>query len=379
MRLKLYTIIFGLFAAFTSLNAQITLGNETFPAVGDVLKTISVIDVDDLEMTPAGDDQYWDYSNLVTSGGISEISYSSTSEGENAIFFPDANLMIDDEEGENYFNVSDQTVTFLGFAGGDPTGFGVDLIAELSPPLVEARVPLAYLDFDTYSSETNIPFPASALPGGFLDSLPIAPDSLRVRVSVDRTDLVDAWGTIKIPGNQEYEVIRRKRIELSESRLDVKIGVLPWLDVTDQLGEMGFFGGVDTLVSYAFLSNDAKETIAVFDLDGEEEFIFGAEFKFEDGPNSEVSVINGEPGVFAYPNPAINTVKFDFRNLENGNYELKVFNILGLEALSEEHYISGNKTIKTDISRLKKGTYLYSLIDESGKTLTTKRLIVVRP
>lgn len=379
MRFILYLFTLGFLFTFSDLNAQITVTNETFPAVGDILKTVSATNVEGLVMTPAGDDQFWDFSNIQTNA-VSELNYVGVNEGENAMFFPTANLLITDEQGENYFEVSDQTVNFLGFSGGDPTGFGVELVALLDPPLTEARAPLTYLDFDSYSSETNIPFAADAIPGGILDSLPLSPDSLRIRVMVDRTDLIDAWGTIKIPGNKEYEVIRRKRVELSETRLDIKLGIFPWVDVTDQLGDMGFFGGIDTLVTYTFISNDAKENIAVFDLDGDEEFIFGADFKFEQGgPNSISTTQNGDPGVFAYPNPAINEVKFDFRNLENGTYQLKIFNILGLEALNEEVYVSGNKTIKSDISRLKKGTYLYSLIDDSGKTISTKRLIVVRP
>ena len=37
------------------------------------------------------------------------------------------------------------------------------------------------------------------------------------------------------------------------------------------------------------------------------------------------------------------------------------------------------KTIKLDISKLRKGTYLYSLTDAKGKTIATRRLMVIRP
>ena len=381
MRFNLYSLILAFFFLSNGLLAQIIITNETFPVVGDVIRTTSALDVMSISMTPPGGDQFWDFGSIQTTGSPDEVIFVDPSESENSAFFPSANLMLLDEDGETFFQSTEEDFSLLGFSGGDPTGLGVDLVAALDPPLVEGRAPLAFFDINTYGSETNIPFGADELPGGILDSFPISPDSIRVRVIIDRTDVVDAWGTINIPGNVEYDVLRQKRIELSETRIDVKIGPLEWTDVTDLFGGgMDFFGGVDTLVTYNFLSNDAKEPIAVFNLDGNEEVVFDAEFKFEEeDPNSIEGSIAGIPYLFAYPNPAINEVKFDFKNLESGTYKLKIFNILGLEAYSEEYFVTGNKTVKLDISRLKKGTYLYSLVDENGKTMTTKRLIVVRP
>ena len=50
-----------------------------------------------------------------------------------------------------------------------------------------------------------------------------------------------------------------------------------------------------------------------------------------------------------------------------------------MEQWSRTYYIDGNRTEKVDVSELRKGTYLYSLSNEQGKTLSTRRLIVVRP
>ncbi|MCB0598025.1 MAG: T9SS type A sorting domain-containing protein, partial [Phaeodactylibacter sp.] len=69
----------------------------------------------------------------------------------------------------------------------------------------------------------------------------------------------------------------------------------------------------------------------------------------------------------------------EFTNLAPGRYKLKIHNILGIEEWRKTYQISGNHTEKVDISSLRKGTYLYSLVDDRGKTITTRRLIVVRP
>lgn len=83
--------------------------------------------------------------------------------------------------------------------------------------------------------------------------------------------------------------------------------------------------------------------------------------------------------MYAFPNPAIVNVRFEFTNLIPGNYKVSIFNILGAEVWKNYYYISGQRIEKVDISNLRKGTYLYSLQDDRGKTIATKRLVVVRP
>ena len=85
------------------------------------------------------------------------------------------------------------------------------------------------------------------------------------------------------------------------------------------------------------------------------------------------------PGVYAYPNPAINDARFEFTNLNRDTYTLKIYNILGAEVLKKQYFVNGTRTEKVDLTDLRKGTYLYSLIDSKGKTLTTKRLMIIRP
>jgi len=377
MKYNHYTLIILLISFFCSnLIGQITLTTAIFPETGDVLTTTNGVNFQGVEITPGGDNQVWDFSSIETEG-IQEVIYIVPSEGLNVGAYPEATLLVSDQGSEIYFKVTENTFEFLGFAGGDPTGFGIELVTKFDPPLIESRAPLSYLDLHTYSSETNIPFAADVLPEELLDSLPLAPDSLRVRSLIDRTDLVDAWGTITIPGGT-YDVIRQKRVEYIETRLDVKIGFLPWFDVTEQLGGMGFFG-VDTTITYSYLSNESKEPIAVFGLDGNETEVEFVEFKSLEVNSVANTNNNLNPNLYAFPNPAINEVKFEFSDLKRGDYDLKIFNILGLEVYGESYKVSGSKTVKIDISRLKKGTYLYSLMDENGKSIVTKRLIVIRP
>ena len=95
---------------------------------------------------------------------------------------------------------------------------------------------------------------------------------------------------------------------------------------------------------------------------------------------NNINYINrGKADVFAYPNPAIEEVRFEFLNLKTGDYRLAIYNILGIEIWHEHYAISNDRTAKVDLASFRKGTYLYSLLDEKGKTITTKRLIILRP
>ncbi|MCB0623208.1 MAG: T9SS type A sorting domain-containing protein, partial [Saprospiraceae bacterium] len=95
--------------------------------------------------------------------------------------------------------------------------------------------------------------------------------------------------------------------------------------------------------------------------------------------NQTVDLGAVQPILFAYPNPAIEEVRFDFNGLLPGNYDLKIYNILGQLVWERNFWLAGNRTEKVNLARLRKGTYLYSLVDSNGKTLATKRLMIVRP
>ena len=92
-----------------------------------------------------------------------------------------------------------------------------------------------------------------------------------------------------------------------------------------------------------------------------------------------VMSIPGKPDLVAYPNPAIDDVRIDFFNLPASNYTLKIYNILGIVVWEKKYSISGDRSEKINLNDLRKGTYLYSLINETGKIISTKRLMIMRP
>ena len=103
-------------------------------------------------------------------------------------------------------------------------------------------------------------------------------------------------------------------------------------------------------------------------------------FKAEDILSNLVQTTDRlQPGVLAFPNPAMVHTNFQFVRLKPGKYRLVIYNLVGSEVWHRDYQISGPVTERVNISNLKKGTYLYALKDQRGRTLITRRLIVVRP
>lgn len=377
MRSALLTWILLMFSL--SAISQITISEAYFPAAGDTLKTAFDGMPSGIVINPSGGstDQHWDFS---TAQGIpSQIIYRPASAGNASDEFPTANLVILIESaGETYYKKTATTFELVGYEGLDPANIGVNLTVQLNPTLIERRAPLNFVDFATTGTNVLLPFSADELPGEILDQLPITPDSIRLRIAIDRTTIVDGWGTATIPGGV-YEVLREKQIEMRETLMDVKISPLSgWLDVTNQLPFD--FLGKDTITAYRFYTNDEKEAIANVVVDNENNNIVNTiEYK-DNGVTSSIRYVsNGKPDLIAYPNPAIDDVRFDFFNLPASVYTLKIYNILGVVVWEKKYAFSGNRSEKLNLSNLRKGTYLYSLTNDTGKIISTKRLLIMRP
>lgn len=365
----------------TGLQAQVVITNSTFPVVGDTLFTAVDNLPSGIALTQPGGQQSWNFTTL-QSPFIRRTVIRPIAQGPGSQFYPTASYYAN--IGDNlyaYYRKTNTKVELLGYFGMDPLGLGIETATKITPPNIRQRAPLTY--GADYTSEYNIslPFSADDVPGGILNDLPISPDSLRIRISTQRTDEVDAWGALTIPGGI-YDVLREKRTEVRQTRIDAKIGFFPnWVDVTDlftQWLDVPGLGNV-TQQSYYFWSNDAIEPIAVLTLNPADGSVQSVEYKANNISTNVQSVEALKPGVYAYPNPAIVNVRFEFSNLPPGRYRLKMLNILGTEVWNRSYYINGSATEKVDISSLQKGTYIYTMVDERGKTITTRRLIVVRP
>jgi len=359
-------------------SAQITLSGSYIPRVGDTLFQATDNLPSGIEISGPGPNQRWDFTTLQAPFSQStEIRSVDESREPNA--FPSADAVSNlNSITEFYYNVTNSRYELVGISGYDPLNLGLNLTVKVSPPVVERRAPLRYGDQNQSNGSVAITFPSEDLPTVILDQLPIRPDSFRLKTIFNQQNIVDAWGTLTIPGGI-YDVLREKRTETTEIRLEAKLSILPWQDITGLLPNLGNLPQ-DTITNYYYFSNEVKEPIAILTTDNFTHQITRAVYK----ANNEVTtgleeITDNAPGVYAFPNPAIVNVRFEFANLPVGEYRLTIYNILGVKVWNRQYFINGPRTEKIDISTLRKGTYLYSLTNDKGKTITTRRLIVIRP
>ena len=374
-------IIFYIFTISSFLSAQISLeSTDYFPVAGDSLLTRFSIDTDGFSISPAGGDQTWDFSN-VGSGTPRTRIIESIDAAPNPEAFPSADLYIAQQGGGNgFYQSTSEAFSLIGFDGQDPIGQGIEVETPFSPPYVERWGTLNFFDLHNLNSALTVTTATDDIPGNIFDGLPVTPDSIRVRVQISRIDLVDAWGSVTIPGGT-FDVLREKRTETRDVRLDVKVGIFPWADITDTAIELLPIDqlGVDTTVNYYFWSNQAKEPIVIISANADETVINSIEYKFIDVISSVPSIAKAQPDLLVYPNPAVAKAQFKFSNMPAGTYKLDIYNMIGQAVISKEYYINDYRSESIDLSSLHKGIYVYRLSDQNGKYMMTNRLFITAP
>jgi hypothetical protein len=370
-------LFFVLLLGTTPIIAQIVITNEFFPRVGDTLLTAIDNLPANLNITPPGPNQRWDYTALQAPFTRQTI-VRPIGEGPRRDDFAAATFTLPlSNDAEAYYRVTNTLLQLVGVYGEAPANLGMKALMRFQPPITERRAPMRYRDENHMDAAMSLLLDANDLPPAVLQQLPLTPDSLRIRIKIARKDVVDAWGKLTVPGGI-YNVLREKRIEIRETRLDVKVSAFPWQDISDLIPNSEL-AGRDTTVYYAFFSNEVKEPVAIVTMDKSDQRPIQVVYKANDQNANIQNVKTLKPSVYAFPNPAIVNVRFEFSNLPAGYYKLVLYNIIGTEVWSQQYYINGQRTERVDVSNFRKGTYLYSLRNEQGHTIATKRIVVVRP
>ncbi len=362
-----------------ALFAQITVTNATFPAVGDTLKTAVDMAPSGILITAPGGPFAWDFSSL-TPDLNQETVFQAASSGSVFASFPDADLVSIGQGGaETYYSISATTFNNLGFSGTDPTG-GLPIQTEFkfNPPVPELRAPLNFIDNHIAESSLDVAFSLDAIPANILDSLGIPTtivDSIRIKAIASRFELVDAYGTLAIPGGS-YDVLREKRTEYRDTRLEIHL-TFPfpfWQDITSQLGPAAGFGQ-DTILSYRFISNTEKEIIAVVTTDVSSTTPEQVTYKDNGIPNAADEKFAASPKVAVSPNPTSGVLYFDFENGETGSYDLSIFNSTGSLVLEKKLSLNGSQSEHVPFGQFGPGTYFYQIKKAGSGLGATGRFI----
>jgi len=372
-------LAFTFFAAF----GQITVTNSVFPQIGDVYYTSGEGPNQNVVITAPGPNQTWIFDQFVpTDADTFEII--DAAQGTVGADYPNADIVIPlGGTGEGYAKNSGNQLELIAVYGGIGLGAG-GFNLPLAPSSVLLNTPMTYNSTFQDVSSSNIAFDPQDFPflQALLDSiLPtfITVDSIRNIQTTDRSDLVDAWGSLTT-NHGTFDVLRVKKTSLIDRQIEFKLPFLGWVDPAS-LGVNIPFSGLDTTLTYDFIDDAEKVAIMSVNVDDITGDIQSVRYKMD--PSEIITSIGEELDsdfhFNAYPNPAINKIEVEIAFDNPGEYTVNIYNILGMKQLSKAVYVNGHTLTSIDISTLNKGNYLYSISNNQGEILFTKRLSVIRP
>ncbi len=199
------------------------------------------------------------------------------------------------------------------------------------------------------------------------------PDTCRITYTIQEDINVDGEGTLYLP-TEVSSVNRQHIIRKTAIRVEIRTGYL-WRDVTSSVPNIHLLVNEEF---YRFVSSDYGLMMAEVQVDENDEPI-KIEFKTHPIATRIVADEPNKPDIYAFPNPSFDVVRFQLSDLAYGYYKLKILNILGTPVKEVQVYVDDpRKTITIDLGDLQRGTYIYKLDDNFGRTIKTKRVILIQ-
>ena len=153
-------------------------------------------------------------------------------------------------------------------------------------------------------------------------------------------------------------------------------GVLSGSNIVKAGGE-GIFNGhcgfYDTDWNTLPVGSTAKVTYTFYDERNQDvKYSFVVNFKYQPDAVEEINTIFSN----AYPNPANNTVSFDYEMQNANSAAVAIYNMMGQEVVRQDLNLGGSR-VDINVSDLNEGVYFYSLI-VNNQTVKTNKFVVSR-
>ncbi len=368
-----------LFLLMFSLQAytQTTYTSASLPAIGDTLFTGVDNTPSDVNIGSPGEDQTWDFSDIDISF-VTETVLRDVNDLPDTSRIAGADMYVEQPgDGGIFYQIDGGDIFEIGRTGLDPILGFLPLQIRYEDELTFRKTPLGYGDDydDEYSFSVTVS--GELIPDTLLVGLPIVPDSIRINVEVENEYEIDAWGTVMMPDG-EYDALREQVMTLTNTTIEA-LTFLGWLEIDPELlGALGEFLGEQETVSYRFWADGVKESLAQINVD-EDGIVTRAEFRSRDITSNTIVVKADVRDVVLYPNPSFGVAFFNLVNFDAGSYRLIINNILGKTMFEKSYQVGPNSIIEEHLGFLSKGTYIYSILDEKGNKIVTKRIVILNP
>ncbi|MFK7950384.1 MAG: T9SS type A sorting domain-containing protein [Saprospiraceae bacterium] len=376
-------------------NAQITVTDAVFAGVNQSFETNIINGLQRIDVTAAGPNQTWDMANL--QGTAVDYTVTDATAGAAFSFFNTSTIIMPEfggTTGEAYINVTSNKMETVGIIATIP-GLVTDFTVPLGQPRIDIETPMNYSDVSSSSFDFTVELDPHEPAGTQLDSVItaleasagglIAVDSIRVIFNTNRTTEVDAWGTLTTPAGT-FDVLRLRKVDTTNTELQVRLSTfgIPnpnWQNPVVSLGvnpadleDLGV--GIDTVITYEYWDANEKQPILKYVADGNENPTYG---QYARTSTSTKGIAGSNVKINAYPNPATDNFMLEMKNLDAGDYTLKMYNIIGKEVKAIPFRYNGDTKMLVQTGDLNPGTFIYRILNENDKSVATRRIIIVRP
>ena len=373
--MSLLVVFIWLLTIFDTHGQQITFG--TLPKVNDTLEIRTDMLPDQLDYDKTGDNVFWDFRSL-SAPYIFQTVVRPVTYGQAAGSFKNAQGVILYPEGYEMYTVhGNDQFSIAGYNNYDFMDLDLSYPSyyQVPYPIQRKEYRLGDREEETYS--LYMPIKNEDIPTDILRELPYTPDSARFVLNTQLTSSIEAYGRLDLLVDR-YTVVRESITEVLDKKLEIKNASIPWQDVSDLFEGNNLFNN-EIIKKERFWSIKSAVPVAELILDSGDNKIKQVRFASHPYLVNEVKIASLKRDIFAYPNPTLGMTRFDLNNLSSGFYTLEISNLLSKSVWSEEYFVDKNKTVKVDLSHLKKGTYFYRIVNERGEIIVTKRLIVLKP
>ena len=378
-------LLFNLFIALCfSMQAQISLATGHIPQMGDKLyigidSSEYLYDNPDYDLS-TGEGKAWSF-DLMEIEDTQVRAYKSASEGSASTDFPDAEMIGPFLGGEGYYKQDADGLHLLGYYGSPTELLDLDLTVEFDPTYNLLPTDMSY--GDSVNTEYAFYVEHNEAINVEVSGTELTINGAKLQVTSTLQYVADGWGTFTTPYGT-WDVLRVVQTEYRHTQGEANVPFLGWQDL-EAFGLDGF--GYDTLRTIMFINDQIKESVIEFEIDNDGSNAADSPtraIRFKIPENLVVDVETPETkqdiNVVAYPNPAINDLSLSMTGFTPGMYYINVFNMIGRTVMPTQPVeITGDSSIRMNISDLNKGIYLYNITDAFGNILTTKRLVVVKP
>lgn len=386
MNCKSITYAFLFFLTSVKICAQISLTNSYFPAAGDTFRvaTATAATARLVTITPAGGNQTWNFDFLRSERNNTVFNVERykniASDTAAKSQYPDGELIRQTDSGQvAVLNRTTTKLELLGFKGFDMGMIQIPNVAfRYAPPLNERHAPLVYnLPTISFTSNFTATVPSNVLPDTLLRQLPIRPDSLRINYKVSREDKTDAWGTVLLPSaTQPVSALRERRREIREFRLEAKLSIFPWVDVTSFVLaaiNSDLKQPRDTVISYYFWSNTTKQPLVIINANAQDSVNF-VRFKWSPllSPTADTEGVDAVSlAVFPNPAKAANGAFVEIKNWKSTHYNITIIQADGRVVSNLKSEVPSKEHFNIPLPALPQGIY-WLQISDNGKVKTVK-------